>query len=95
MIKNNDNVGFLLLPKAINNGPVVHPLRASRNLYIQRKNTIKTKKSEQIPGVEQLLFSIWTKFSGVKQRICRTIEPNFEAWNERLCRTIEPGLKIS
>ena len=48
MIKNNVNVGFLLLPKAINNGPVVHPLRASRNLYIQRKNTTKTKKSEQI-----------------------------------------------
>ena len=79
MIKNNDNVWFHLLPKAINNNPVVHPFRASRKLYVQTKNTYKTPKSEKISGVKLLSFSFWAKISGEKQRLCRKIEPKFEA----------------
>ena len=52
MIKNNDNVGFHLLPKANNIGPVVYPFRASRKLYVQTKTPNKLQKNEKISGVK-------------------------------------------
>ena len=93
MIKNNDNVGFHLLPKANNIGPVVYPFRASRKLYVQTKIPNKLQKSDKISAVKlssfhfRLHLQAWNKDYDTKlSRILRR--------KTKLKRTIELELKI-
>ena len=90
MNKNNDNVGFLLVLKAINNGPVVHPFRASRKLYVQTKTPNTLQKNEKISGVKPGD----SVTQGSRNSKFYRLELDSEVWNEIICRVREPAFEI-